>query len=173
MDACITEFNHLEKEQSLPDNKGSPFILDIFLILKQLKVKEKVSWNMGKQCHNNVFLYFKNDIKFTPNLWHSLLQHWHLMVMRLSSIKAYFHLDNREQTLYNLSLKNKHRNKHKKDPQNDLQLSLAWYFVKENTPRDVILVSLFLEIIFNDHCTFINQSTYIDLVQILISLRTG
>ena len=57
--------------------------------------------------------------------------------------------------------------------QNSLPLSLAWYHVKENTLGDVILVSLFIEIIFNDHCAFINQSMYIDLVQILISLRTG
>lgn len=43
MGTCITEFNHLEKEQSLSDNKGSPVILDIFLIHKQLKVKGEVS----------------------------------------------------------------------------------------------------------------------------------
>lgn len=39
MGTCITEFNHLEKEQSLSESKGTPPILDMLLLLKQLKVK--------------------------------------------------------------------------------------------------------------------------------------
>lgn len=38
------------------------------------KGKRESELKHGNKCHSNVLLYFKTDIKYTPNLWHPLLE---------------------------------------------------------------------------------------------------